>query len=127
MFTVTLSGYDMYEYKCKLIKVVDGDTVDAMIDLGFNTWVKKRIRLHGIDCPEVRTRNKIEKAKGMAAKYKLEEILDESSGCFNLVSHGVGKYGRCIGEIRGANKSVHGLTINETLVKEGHAKKSNWK
>ncbi len=117
----------MYEYKCKLTKVVDGDTVDAMIDLGFNVWIKRRIRLAGINCPEVRTRNKTEKAKGMAAKYKLEEILGESSGDFYLISHGVGKYGRCIGEIRGANKPVHGLSINETLVKEGHAKKVKWK
>lgn len=117
----------MYEYKCKLIRVLDGDTVDAMIDLGFNTWVKKRIRLYGIDCPETRTRNKAEKVKGMAAKQKLEETLDECEGAFNLISHGVGKYGRCLGEIRGANKAVHGLSINEMLVKEGHAKKSKWK
>ena len=54
-------------YSCKLVRVVDGDTADAMIDLGFNVWVKNRIRFMGVDAWESRTRNKEEKVKGLAA------------------------------------------------------------
>ena len=59
----------MYEYKCKIIKVVDGDTVDVDIDLGFGVWMKdERVRIMGIDTPESRTRDLIEKKFGLAAK-----------------------------------------------------------
>jgi micrococcal nuclease len=116
----------MYDYKAKVIRVIDGDTVDAMIDLGFNTWVKKRIRLARIDAYESRTRNKNEKKKGLAAKARLKEILKEG-GEFSLTSFGVGKYGRCIGEINLTtslirNNKYHGKSVNEAMVKEGHAK-----
>jgi micrococcal nuclease len=60
----------MYQYKAKLDRVVDGDTVDAMIDCGFSTFKKERIRLHGIDAPESRTRDKAEKKRGLAAKAR---------------------------------------------------------
>ena len=108
----------IYEYKAILMRVVDGDTVDAMIDLGFDTWLKKRIRLAGINAYESRTRNKAEKKKGLKAKARLTEILEENDGDFLLISHGVGKYGRCLGEIRANSKSV-----NKMLIKEGHATK----
>ena len=59
----------MYEYRCKILRVVDGDTVDVDIDLGFGVWMhKERIRLHGIDTPESRTRDKVEKIFGLEAK-----------------------------------------------------------
>ena len=65
----------MFEYKCKLVRVIDGDTVDIDIDLGFGVWMKKqRIRLYGIDTPESRTKDKVEKVFGRAAKKRLEEI-----------------------------------------------------
>jgi len=118
----------MYKYKSKLIRVIDGDTLDAMIDLGFNTWVKKRIRLSGINAHESRTRNKEIKKKGLAAKARLKEIIDKSEGEFYLISHGLGKYGRCIGEIHVSkiyirSEKYHGKSVNEMLVKEGHATK----
>ena len=67
----------MYVYKAKLDRVVDGDTVDANIDLGFDISINKRIRLAGIDTPETRTRNKEEKVKGLASKSRLIELLKD--------------------------------------------------
>jgi len=106
-------------YSCKLVRVVDGDTCDAMIDLGFDTWVKKRIRFMGVDTWESRTRDLKEKAKGLAAKRFTKDLLTESDdGKFSIISHGVGKYGRVLGEIfvKGHEKSV-----NELLIENGHA------
>ena len=118
----------MYKYKAKLLKVIDGDTVDALIDLGFDTWVKKRIRLAGINAFEVRTRDKEIKKKGLIAKARLAYVLEQNNNQFLLTSHGVGKYGRCLGELRVEKNYIrsdkyHGKIINEMLVKEGHAVK----
>jgi len=110
---------DKHNYSAKLVRVVDGDTADAMIDLGFNTWVKKRIRFYGVDTWESRTRNLEEKKKGLAAKAYVKDLLENSDeGKFVLKSHGVGKYGRVLGElfIKGNETSV-----NELLKENGHA------
>ena len=69
----------MYIYNAKLDRVVDGDTVDALVDLGFDTWKKVRIRLVGINAPESRTRDLEEKARGLAAKIRLEELLKDGN------------------------------------------------
>ena len=106
-------------YSCKLVRVVDGDTADAMIDLGFNVWVKERIRFYGVDTWESRTRNLEEKKKGLAAKEFVKDLLENSDeGKFVLKSYGVGKYGRVLGElfVKGNEKSV-----NELLKEHGHA------
>ena len=108
-----------YGYSCKLDRVVDGVTCDALIDLGFDTFVKKRIRFFGVDTWESRTRNKEEKVKGLAAKAYVKDLLENSEdGKFSIISHGVGKYGRVLGEIfvKGHKKSV-----NELLKENGHA------
>ena len=106
----------MYEYNATLDRVIDGDTVDAMIDLGFDTWVHKRIRLQGIDAPETRTRDLDEKAQGFVTKDRLTDLLEAADGVFVLQSHGVGKYGRCLGTIVIENEN-----INELLIREGLA------
>ena len=108
----------MYKYYAKLDRVVDGDTVDALVDLGFDTWKKVRIRLMGIDAWESRTKDLEEKEKGIAAKNRVIEILKQGDNKFILKSHGVGKYGRCLGEI-----IVEGVNVNNQLINEGHAKK----
>ena len=118
----------MYKYKCKLVRVIDGDTVDAMVDLGFDIWVKKRVRLAGIDTPETRTRDKEEKKRGFLAKARLTDVLASNGNEFLLTSSGVGKYGRCLGELRVEKNYIrsdkyHGKIINEMLVREGHAKR----
>ena len=108
----------MYEYKAKLKRVVDGDTCDAYIDLGFDVSVKKRIRFMGVDTWESRSRDLEEKKKGLAAKEYTKEMLSKNEGEFTIKSHGVGKYGRVLGElfIEGEDKS-----LNELLKDNGHA------
>ena len=108
-----------YGYSCKLERVVDGDTCDALIDLGFNTWVKKRIRFKGVDTWESRTRDLDEKKKGLAAKAFTKDLLENSDdGKFSIISYGTGKYGRVLGElfVKGHEKSV-----NQLLLENGHA------
>lgn len=90
---------DMFVYDATILRVVDGDTVDALVDLGFSTHRKIRVRLYGINAPESRTRDLAEKKLGLAAKARLIEILDEQNNQVFLKSHGVGKYGRCLGEL----------------------------
>ena len=108
----------MYEYKAELVRILDGDTVDAKIDLGFDVWVKKRIRFLGIDAPETRTRDLEEKQAGLEAKSRVEALFDASNGMFVLRSHGVGKYGRVLGEI-----FIDKVNINNLLIEEGLASK----
>jgi len=105
----------MYNYEAKLIRVVDGDTVDAFIDLGFKVILKERIRLMGIDTPESRTRNKMEKSWGMAAKARLIELLDEHDGEFILTTklQKKGKFGRILGTIVINDKDINQLLIEE--------------
>ena len=115
----------MYTYKIKLDRVVDGDTIDAEIDLGFDVKIKKRIRFMGINAPESRTKDLEEKAKGLAAKDRVKQLLE---GCENITlkSHGVGKFGRCLGEIFldmvDGQEKITLESLNELLIKEGHAK-----
>ena len=114
----------MYTYKAKLLRVVDGDTCDAQIDLGFDVSVKKRIRFAGINAPESRTRDLKEKALGLAAKDRVKAILAENP-CFTLESTELGKYGRVLGKIHiTILDGVECLTLiclNDQLIKEGHA------
>ena len=114
----------MYNYKISVVKVVDGDTIDAEIDLGFDIKVKKRVRFLGINAPESRTRDLEEKARGLAAKDRVKALLE---GCKNiqLKSHGIGKFGRCLGEIFldtiDGQEKLTLVSLNELLISEGHA------
>ena len=90
----------MYEYKCEIVRVVDGDTVDVNIDLGFNTWLwKERIRLKGIDTPESRTRDPEEKKAGLYAKGVVEGFLPVgSTQVLKTSKDKSGKFGRTLGD-----------------------------
>jgi len=115
---------DKYIYRAKLDRVVDGDTVDALIDVGFNIWFKKRIRFVGIDTWESRTRDLEEKKKGKLASERTRQLLEEVSskpGYFRIKSHGLGKYGRVLGELFVMDKEGKQWSINDTLISEGHA------
>lgn len=109
----------LYNYKIKkIIKVVDGDTVDALIDLGFDTFALKRIRLYGINAPETRTRNKEEKEKGLRSKEALKELFKMNDKEVVLKSHGIGKYGRVLGEF-----FIDSRSVNDFMITEGFASK----
>ena len=118
----------MFEYKVEITRVIDGDTVDGMIDLGFSVHRKIRIRLYGINTPESRTRDLEEKERGLKAKDRLVEILEANNNKVDLKSHGVGKFGRCLGELfylKHNESDYHSefvkISINNQLVEEGHA------
>ena len=115
---------EKYVYRGKLERVVDGDTIDALIDVGFDIWLKKRVRYSAIDTWESRTRNLEEKKLGLAAKARNKELLMEVSskpGFFRIKSHGLGKYGRLLGEIYIQDKDGNDICINKQLITEGHA------
>ena len=111
----------MFEYKCKLIKVIDGDTIDIDIDLGFGVWLRKqRIRMYGIDTPESRTRNLEEKKYGLAAKAFLTEMLDDSHLILKTHKDERGKFGRILGEVwRTTNFADQ--SINNYMIEKHHA------
>ena len=114
----------MYEYKCKILRVVDGDTVDVDIDLGFGMWMhKERVRMMGIDTPESRTRDKVEKAFGLASKERLKELLP--TGSTQVLKTEIdrsgedsrGKFGRVLGDFLTDDER----RCTDILVEEGHA------
>ena len=105
----------MYEYRCKVVKIIDGDTVDVDIDLGFGVWLKKKeLELYGIDTPESRTRDLEEKKYGLCSKEFLTKMLDDEGGII-LKTHkdAEGKFGRILEEASGEPQSmVISLSIN---------------
>lgn len=113
----------MYEYKCKILRVVDGDTVDIDIDLGFGVWMhKERVRMMGIDTPESRTRDKVEKMFGLASKAKLKELLP--IGSIQVLKTEIdrsgedkkGKFGRILGDF-----IIDEKRATDILIESGHA------
>ena len=104
----------MYEYSCTVDRVVDGDTIDVILDLGFDIMFKSRVRLYGIDTPESRTRDKDEKVRGKMAGSFLKDAVKNGTKVViqTKLKDSRGKYGRVLG-----NVIVDGLNINETMVK----------
>ena len=115
----------MYRYNATVSRVVDGDTIDADIDLGFDIKIKKRIRLAGINAPESRTRNLAEKKMGLASKERLKEMLEGAANCFELESQELGKYGRVLGRLHidkiAGKDTITKVCVNDKLVEEGYA------
>ena len=113
----------MYEYRVKILRVVDGDTVDVDIDLGFGVWMhRERVRMMGIDTPESRTRDKVEKKFGLASKAKLKALLP--IGSMQVLKTEIdrsgedkkGKFGRILGDF-----IVDDKRCTDILIKEGYA------
>lgn len=113
----------MYKYRCVIRRIVDGDTVDVDIDLGFGVWLSnRRIRLTGIDAPEVRTRDLMEKEAGFAAKDYVEARLPVGSNQVLISREFKGKYGRIIGDFEvydGEYDAIRNLT--ELILRDKHA------
>ena len=111
----------MWTYRCNVLKVVDGDTVDVDIDLGFGIWQKnERVRIMGIDTPESRTRDKIEKKFGLAAKARLKTLLGKKAVLVTTINKKgedmKGKFGRVLGDFL-----YDGKKVSEIMCREGHA------
>jgi len=107
----------MYRYKVNIVKVVDGDTVDVDIDLGFGmSYKKQRVRMLGIDTPESRTRDLVEKKFGKASKAHLKSLLEV--GDVELVSHDKGKFGRILGDLFIGSSEV---SVNQQMINDHHA------
>ena len=113
----------MFEYFCKVDRVVDGDTVDVTVDLGFDIHHKARVRMMGIDTPESRTRNLEEKALGLASKARLKELLTGRKIQLVCSKEGKGKFGRILADIISIDKKTgEWINVNNQLIEEGHAR-----
>ena len=108
----------------EIVKVLDGDTIDVIIDLGFDLYKKERVRIAGVDTPEKRTRNLEEKALGIDAtnwlKKELEDVLagDDELIVRTELHGGVGKYGRLLGWLYVGDEQV---SLNEQMITQGYA------
>lgn len=108
----------MYEYQAIIKRVVDGDTVDIDIDLGFGVMLRdERVRIMGIDTPESRTRDSVEKVFGLAAKDRLKQLLGKKSILKCKEYDSKGKFGRILGDFT----TNDGRMVTDVLVEEGHA------
>ena len=108
----------MYEYRCKVSRVVDGDTVDVDIDLGFGVWLhKERVRIIGIDTPESRTRDKEEKKYGLAAKAFVKDFFRIGDVVLTTKKYDAkGKFGRILGDFK-----CNGRTLSKVMIEMHHA------
>ena len=118
----------MFKYHATVVRVVDGDTIDALVDLGFSTFKKVRIRMMGINAPESRTRDLEEKKRGLAAKDRLIEILRCNNNKCILKVSGLGKFGRALASVyvdtlspTSSKTSITEINVNRRLIEEGHA------
>lgn len=106
----------MFEYSCEVKRVVDGDTVDVLIDCGFSIFHKARVRMFGIDTPESRTRDKDEKARGLLSKQFLVDELSKGDVVIKTKKDKKGKFGRILGELY-----VNDININQMMIHSFHA------
>ena len=107
----------MHTYRCKVIKIIDGDTIDVDIDLGFGIWLRnERVRLYGIDTPESRTRDEEEKKYGKAAAAYLEKWVKSGGVTIRTHKDEKGKFGRILGEVW-----CFETNVNAKMIEEGHA------
>jgi micrococcal nuclease len=111
----------MYTYKARLIRVIDGDTVDAEIDLGFGVYMKQRVRLYGINTPDSRSKEQQEREQGLASKQRLTEILTREF-IIETILNKRGKFGRILGVLYIEQEDGTRNNVNQTLVQEGFAK-----
>ena len=112
----------MYEYKCFTIRVIDGNTIDAEIDLGFNVLVRQRIKLHGVLAPDIRSYNEDDKTRAFKARQRLTELVGKEFYCQTIMNKR-GKSGRALGYVYILDENENRIDVNQILIDEGHATK----
>lgn len=114
---------NLYNYRCKLLRVIDGDTIEVDVDLGFYTWRKITLRLADIDAPEVRTKDLDEKKEGIKSTEFLKDIISKNNedSFIYIESKGVDDFGRSIATVY----TEDGFNVNLLLLESGLAKKWN--
>lgn len=112
----------MYEYRCKILRIVDGDTVDVDIDLGFGVWMhKERVRIAGIDTPESRTKDLVEKQFGLASKQFVKDLMPiGSQQIIKTQKDKTGKFGRILGDF-----IIDGVLLSQLMIEKHHAVEYN--
>lgn len=105
----------MYKYKAQVLSVYDGDTATLLIDVGFNIHLKEKVRFHGIDTPEIRTKNKAEKKKGLFVKKFVKDMIEGKEVLIETTKEG--KFGRYLVII-----FINGKNLNKLLIKKRYAK-----
>jgi micrococcal nuclease len=112
----------MYTYQCNTIRVIDGNTVDAIIDLGFNVTIRQRIKLYGANVQDIRSLNEAEKAKAVASKNRLTELLSNEFICETILNKR-GKAGRIMGNLYTVDSQGNKNSVSEQLIQEGFAER----
>ena len=110
----------MYTYSAKLIRVINGDTLDLEIDLGFDLSITQRLKLHGVNAPDSRSTDIEVKQKGIDAKQRLIDLLTKEFKVTTILNKR-GKYGRILGFIYVTDTTGKEINVGELMVKEGHA------
>lgn len=112
----------MYEYKCMTVRVVDGNTIDAEIDLGFNVLVEQRIKLFGVNVPDMRSYKEEDKDRAIKARDRLLVLLGNEFICQTMLNKR-GKTGRTLGQVYVMDINGQRIDVNQTLIDEGFASK----
>ena len=110
----------MYEYKCVTIRVIDGNTIDAEVDLGFNVLIRQRIKLHGVLAPDMRSFSEQDKQRAASARQRLTELVGKEFYC-NTILNKRGKAGRTLGYVYVLDDNENRIDVNQTLIDEGLA------
>jgi len=112
----------MYTYQCNTIRVIDGNTVDAIIDLGFNVTIRQRIKLYGVHVHDIRSADEAEKNSAMSAKIKLTDLLGQQFFCETIMNKR-GKAGRTMGKVYTIDSIGGKVDVNARMIDDGYAKK----
>jgi len=112
----------MYTYQCNTIRVIDGNTVDAIIDLGFNVTIRQRIKLYGVNVEDIRSHDESAKAKALHSKNRLADLIGSEFICETIVNKR-GKAGRVMGKLYSINPDGSQVDINQQLIDEGYAER----
>ena len=112
----------MYTYQCNTIRVIDGNTVDAVIDLGFNGTIRQRIKLYGVNVDDIRSTDEDKKSNAIVAKNKLTELLGQEFICETIMNKR-GKAGRIMGKLFTLDASKSKTDVNQKMIEDGYAEK----